>query len=120
MHTKLLATTFLLFACASPSLGIADVPASCDESWERCADNRVVKGVVDLLGPAERTFATVGSRHYTRAVSVAAYELIWQRVRAAKTGTSLEVRAAAAEGLVDAYLAGGLSKEAIGLYETLD
>lgn len=93
-------------------------PSDCDDP-KHCQDNRLAADVIDLVrDPAERDF--VRRRHgQDDASGLAAAEMLWQRVNASR-GASAELRAAAAEPLIDAYLSKGLSKEAIGVFDSLD
>lgn len=106
---------WLVWLAGSAAANAACVPS---DQTERCDDDRLAAAVAGLLSPAELSFVSGGLHHFTRALNVAAAELIWQRAEAQSQQPAL--RAIAAQRLIDAYLATGLAAQAIELFDDLD
>jgi len=100
-----------------PERVLAAKASRCDEK-QLCHDSQLAADVINLLDPTEQSFAIASVNHPTRAITVAANELLWQRAR--EKTSDVEVRATAAALLIDTYLNTGLSDDAIKLYEALD
>ena len=93
--------------------------ACCEAGGEQVEDTHLADAIAAALSQDEYVFASLAQGNHRRAKATAAAELIWQRVDALAS-TTLELRALAAEQLIDSYLADGLSHEAIALFGSLD
>jgi len=113
------AAALLLFIGMASDLAFAAKASSCGNEASLCRDSRMAAEILNVLDPTEQLFVAAGASDPTRAVTVAANELMWQSNRD-KPGVGDEARAIAAQRLVDSYLRVGLSEDAIKLYESLD